>query len=127
VKFVGSTYARPNQDIESPFWQRRPVRDIIVGDEMTGSTPLMVVVLYTASPLRKLNAINNLGTVMKIAVELSADEAELLSSTAVRLGVRPEELARATIADALGQDREEFRKAAEYVLDKNRDLYRRLG
>ena len=64
---------------------------------------------------------------MKIAVELSADEAELLSSTAVRLGVRPEELARATLTDAFGRDKEQFRKAAEYVLDKNRDLYRRLA
>ena len=64
---------------------------------------------------------------MKIAVELSADEAELLSTTALRLGVRPEELARATLTDALGQDKEQFRKAAEYVLDKNRDLYRRLA
>ena len=64
---------------------------------------------------------------MKIALELSVEEAELLSSTAVRLGVRPEELARATIADALSQDKEEFRKAAEYVVEKNRVLYQRLA
>ena len=64
---------------------------------------------------------------MKIALELSAEEAELLSSTAVRLGVRPEELARATITDALSQDKEEFRKAAEYVVEKNRVLYQRLA
>jgi antitoxin FitA len=66
-------------------------------------------------------------TVMKIAVELSAEEAELLSSTAGQLGVRPEELARATLTDALSQDKAEFRKAAEYVLSKNQDLYRRLA
>ncbi len=64
---------------------------------------------------------------MKIAVELSADEAELLASTAVRLGVQPEELARATLTDALSQDKDDFRKAAEYVLEKNRNLYRRLA
>jgi len=64
---------------------------------------------------------------MKIALELSVEEAELLSSTAVRLGVRPEELARATIADALSQDKEAFRKAAEYVVKKNRELYQRLS
>jgi hypothetical protein len=64
---------------------------------------------------------------MKIAFEISVEEAELLSSTAVRLGVRPEELARATIADVLSQDKEALRKAAEYVVQKNRELYQRLS
>jgi len=64
---------------------------------------------------------------MKISVELSADESELLASTASHLGVRPEELARATLSDALGRDKEEFRKAAEYVVQKNEKLYRRLA
>jgi len=66
-------------------------------------------------------------TAMNISVELSAAEIELLTSTATRLGVRPEELARATLTDALSGDKEEFRKAAEYVLEKNRNLYRRLA
>jgi len=64
---------------------------------------------------------------MNISVELSAAEIELLTSTATRLGVRPEELARVTLTDALSGDKEEFRKAAEYVLEKNRNLYRRLA
>jgi antitoxin FitA len=64
---------------------------------------------------------------MNISVELSAAEIELLTSTATRLGVRPEELARATLTDALSGDKEDFHKAAEYVLEKNRDLYRRLA
>jgi hypothetical protein len=64
---------------------------------------------------------------MTLTVELSAAEVELLTSTATRLGVRPEELARATLTDALSGDKEEFRKAAEYVLENNRDLYRRLA
>jgi antitoxin FitA len=64
---------------------------------------------------------------MNISVELSAVEAELLTSTATRLGVRPEELAKATLMDALNAEKEEFCKAAEYVLQKNRELYRRLA
>jgi hypothetical protein len=64
---------------------------------------------------------------MKIAFELSADESELLSSTAVRLGVCPEELARVTLTDALSQDKEEFQRAAEYAIQKNRDVYQRLA
>jgi hypothetical protein len=64
---------------------------------------------------------------MNISVELSTAEAELLTATAIRLGVRPEELARAALTDALGRDKEEFRNAAEYVLEKNRSLYQRLA
>ncbi len=64
---------------------------------------------------------------MKIAVDLSEDETELLVSTANRLGIHPEELAQAALTDLLNQDREDFRKAAEYVLDKNQELYRRLS
>ena len=64
---------------------------------------------------------------MNISVELSSVEAELLTSTAVRLGVRPEELVRVALSDALSRDSEEFRKAAEYILEKNRNLYQRLA
>jgi hypothetical protein len=64
---------------------------------------------------------------MTIAVELSPKEAEMLSTMAVRLGVRPEELARAALTEALSRDKEEFRQAAEYVLEKNRTLYQRLA
>jgi hypothetical protein len=67
------------------------------------------------------------GIAMTISLELSAAEVELLTNTAARLGVRPEELARATLTDALSGDKGEFRKAAEYVLEKNQDLYRRLA
>jgi antitoxin FitA len=66
-------------------------------------------------------------TAMTISVELSAAEAELLNDTAVRLGVRPEELARAALTEALSADKEEFRRAAKFVLEKNVDLYRRLA
>ena len=66
-------------------------------------------------------------TEMRIAVELSADEVERLTTAANRLGVRPEELARAALADLLGQNAEDFQKAAQYVLEKNQELYRRLS
>ncbi|MBN1395221.1 MAG: hypothetical protein JW959_09370 [Pirellulales bacterium] len=50
-----------------------------------------------------------------------------MSSTASRLGVRPEELAKATLSEALSRDNEDFCKAAEYVIQKNKNLYRRLA
>lgn len=64
---------------------------------------------------------------MKILVELSDEEAERLQTIADRLGVGPEELARAGLKDLLRQPEEDFQRAAEHVLRKNQDLYRRLA
>jgi hypothetical protein len=64
---------------------------------------------------------------MRISVELSEDQAERLRSAAQRLGVRPEDLARAGVSDMLTQPEEDFRRAAEHVLRKNEELYRRLA
>jgi antitoxin FitA len=64
---------------------------------------------------------------MKIAVELSNEQAALLARTAEGLGVQAEDLAQATLCDALCRDEDEFRSAATYVLEKNKDLYQRLS
>lgn len=64
---------------------------------------------------------------MRISVELTEDQATRLCSAAERLGVRPEELARAGVTDLLAQPEEDFRRAAELVLRKNEELYRRLA
>ncbi len=44
-----------------------------------------------------------------------------------RLQVAPEELVRVSIEELLARPDEEFRKALEYVLNKNAELYRRLA
>ena len=64
---------------------------------------------------------------MKISIELSKEQAELLRSAAERLGVRPEDLARAGVTDLLSQPEEDFQTAAAHVLRKNEELYRRLA
>jgi hypothetical protein len=64
---------------------------------------------------------------MKISVELSKDQAERLQSVAGRLGVRPEDLARAGVTYLLSQPEGDFERAAEHVLRKNEELYRRLA
>ncbi len=64
---------------------------------------------------------------MKVAIELSQPQADRLHEEAARLGVAPEELARAAVADLLSAQREDFRTAASYVLRKNEELYRRLA
>jgi len=47
--------------------------------------------------------------------------------TAQHLGVSPEELAHITIADVLNHPGMSFEAAKELVLEKNKELYRRLS
>ena len=64
---------------------------------------------------------------MKLSIELTGPEGSKLRDDAARLGVKPEALARAALADLVSNEDEEFRRAAEHVLRKNEELYRRLA
>ena len=64
---------------------------------------------------------------MKLSIELSDAETTKLREEAARLGVAPEALARAALTDLLSNEDEDFREAAEHVLRKNQELYRRLA
>lgn len=64
---------------------------------------------------------------MKLTIDLSPAEAERLRHEAERLGVAPEDLARAALADLLATGDDDFKAAAERVLRKNEELYRRLA
>lgn len=64
---------------------------------------------------------------MKITIDLSPAQAERLRHEAERLGLAPEDLARAVLADLLVTREDDFRVAAERVLRKNEELYRRLA
>jgi len=64
---------------------------------------------------------------MKLAIDLSPSQADRLHERAKSLGLQPEELARAAVADLLTTPDDEFRGAAESVLQRNAELYRRLA
>lgn len=64
---------------------------------------------------------------MKLTIDLSPAQAERLRHEADRLGLAPEDLARAAIADLLATPGDDFKAAAERVLRKNEELYRRLA
>lgn len=64
---------------------------------------------------------------MRVAFELPPAQAERLQKEAERLGVAPDELARAALTDLLVVHDAEFEAAARRVLDRNRELYRRLA
>jgi len=64
---------------------------------------------------------------MKVVFELPDAQAEKLRQEAERLGIAPSDLARAALTDLLAAREEDFRAAAERVLRKNEELYRRLA
>ena len=64
---------------------------------------------------------------MNVAFELPRAQAEKLQEAADRLGISPSELARAAVTELLADRDDDFRTAAERVLRKNADLYRRLA
>jgi hypothetical protein len=65
-------------------------------------------------------------TFMNVAFDLPPAQADRLQQEADRLGIGVSELARAVVSDLLVNRDEAFRAAAERVLPKNDELYRRL-
>lgn len=64
---------------------------------------------------------------MSITVELSEDQTKRLDERARELGVDARELAKAAVTDLLSRPADDFDRAARFVLEKNRELYRRLS
>jgi hypothetical protein len=64
---------------------------------------------------------------MKVSIDLSPDQADRLRLEAERLSLSPEDLARAAVVELLDRPRDDFAAAAERMLKKNEELYRRLA
>jgi len=64
---------------------------------------------------------------MKLAIDLTDAQSAALIARAKTLGVAPEDLARAAVADVLSSPAEDFRMRAEELLLRNAELYRRLA
>ncbi len=64
---------------------------------------------------------------MTISLELDEIESQRLQELALVLKVDAKELARAAINDLVSRPTEDFDRAMQYVLAKNRELYRRLA
>ena len=62
-----------------------------------------------------------------ITISLPDDRLQKLKEIATRFSVAPEELVRVSVEELLTRPEEDFRRALEYVLDKNAELYRRLA
>lgn len=62
-----------------------------------------------------------------ITIELNDEQLLRLQSIAERIGVSVQSLARSSVEELLAKPDDEFKRAAEYVLKKNEELYRRLA
>ena len=62
-----------------------------------------------------------------ITVTVSDDRLSKLQEIAKRYSITPEDLLRVTIDELIARPEEAFQQAADYVLNKNSELYRRLA
>ncbi len=62
-----------------------------------------------------------------ITISLPDDRLSKLKQRAEQAGVAPEELLRAGVEEWLSRSEPNFSEAADYVLTKNAELYRRLA
>jgi hypothetical protein len=64
---------------------------------------------------------------MQLPVDLTDAQLESLRDRAKSLGISPEQLASAAVADLVERPADDFERAASKVLSKNAELYRRLA
>ena len=62
-----------------------------------------------------------------LELHLPQHTADRLEEAAERVGVSPEELLLISLEEKLAQLDAEFRRASDYVLAKNEELYKRLA
>jgi hypothetical protein len=62
-----------------------------------------------------------------ITINLSDEHLLRLTEKAARLGLAPEDLVLISIEELLARPDESFERAADYVLNKNTELYQRLA
>ena len=64
---------------------------------------------------------------MSLSLDLNDEQTRRLEERARELGVDPRDLAKAAVNDLLSRADDDFDRAAKLVLEKNRELYRRLS
>ena len=64
---------------------------------------------------------------MSISFKLDDEQSARLEARARELGVDARELAKAAVNDLLTRPADDFDRAAKFVLEKSRELYRRLS
>jgi hypothetical protein len=63
----------------------------------------------------------------QITIQITDTEYQRLQTLASEYGLSVSELARLSLEDLLATPDDETREAVDYILDKNKELYRRLA
>lgn len=63
----------------------------------------------------------------EITVGLSDESMRKLKELSERFNIAPEDLARVSIEELLNEPEDEFVEAARHILEKNKELYKRLA
>jgi len=64
---------------------------------------------------------------MKVTLEISSEKMNIIESTAKELGVESTRLIELILNDQISTGKEDFDKASNYILQKNKELYKRLA
>jgi len=62
-----------------------------------------------------------------ITVTLSEDRLQKLQNLARQFNIPAEELLRVSFEEFIARPQEDFQKALEYVLEKNKEIYKKLA
>jgi predicted transcriptional regulator len=62
-----------------------------------------------------------------ITVTLSEDRLQKLQRLAKQFNIPTEELLRVSLEELIARPQEDFQKALKYVLEKNKELYKKLA
>ena len=62
-----------------------------------------------------------------ITVTLSEDRLQKLEELAAQFHIAPEELVRVSVEELIARPQPDFQKALDYILRKNKELYKRLA
>jgi predicted transcriptional regulator len=62
-----------------------------------------------------------------ITITLSEDRLQKLQELAKQFRISPEDLLRISVEELIARPQADFQKALSYVLEKNKELYRRLA
>jgi predicted transcriptional regulator len=62
-----------------------------------------------------------------ITVTLSEDRLQKLQELAAQFRIAPEELLRVSVEELIARPQADFQKTVDYVLKKNKELYKRLA
>ena len=64
---------------------------------------------------------------MKVTLDIPEEKSVMIEATAKELGLDPAQLIQSILNDQIASNKEDFERASNHVLRKNKELYDRLA